>query len=319
MGGADIIPGVSGGTMALIVGIYERLIASLSRLFASLTSLIRQDVPGARSTFQKVEWSFLLPLGVGIVTAIAIGARIIRPLLEHYPAQSNALFFGLVAASLAVPWLRIQRFGLREGLTAVFAAVIAFLFTGFPESAVADPPLLRVFGSAAVSICAMILPGVSGAYLLKVLGLYEATLEAITHFDVFYIATFGAGAAIGLGMFSRLLNWLLNTHHDLTMAALIGLMAGALRALWPWLSPERELRLPESGDPFTSVLLLFVLGFVLVAALTWWGSRRIAPRTKLALKNQSTYDRSGRAGGTHEVDVGGEVGAVEDEDAPSDR
>jgi putative membrane protein len=179
-----------------------------------------------------------------------------------------------VAASVAIPWIRIERPGAPEYVTVPVAAAIAFLLVGLPPAVVQDPSFARVFAAAAVAICAMILPGVSGSFLLKVLGMYEVTLGALRALDVAFVLVFCAGAAVGLGVFSRVLNWLLEHRHDLTMAALVGLMAGSLRALWPWQDAERTLRLPAPAEPVLPVLALAVGGFALVAFLTWWGQRR---------------------------------------------
>jgi putative membrane protein len=274
MGGADVIPGVSGGTMALIVGIYQRLLRNVSAVFHALVSPVRGGA-AARQAFGRVEWGFLLSLGVGIVTAIVVGSKIIPGLLERYPEEARALFLGLVAASVAIPWIRMEERGVREYVMVPVAAVVAFVLVGLPPAEVSDPSLVRVFFSAAVAICAMILPGVSGAFLLAVLGMYTPTLHALSSMDVAYVLTFCAGAAVGLGAFSRLLNWLLEHQHDLTMAALVGLMLGSLRALWPWQDADRALRMPGPGAPLGWVVGLALAGFVFVALLTWWGHRRI--------------------------------------------
>jgi putative membrane protein len=186
MGGADIIPGVSGGTMALIVGIYEQLIASISDLFSAVVALLRADVSLMRTHLRQVAWSLILPLGLGIASALFVGAKIIPYFLEHYPVESRALFFGLIAGSLAIPWRRIGRLNLRLLLLALGGAVAAFFLVGLPPGSVEDPSLVQVFGAAALAICAMILPGVSGAFLLYVLGLYEPTLRALNALDVVY-------------------------------------------------------------------------------------------------------------------------------------
>ena len=279
MGGADVIPGVSGGTMALIVGIYERLLRNVSAVFHAIVSPVRGGA-AVRQAFSRVEWGFLLSLGLGIVTAIGVGSKVIPGLLERYPEEARALFLGLVAASVAIPWIRMHERGVREYVMVPVAAVLAFVLVGLPPAEVSDPSLVRVFFSAAVAICAMILPGVSGAFLLAVLGMYTPTLHALSSMDVAYVLTFCAGAAVGLGAFSRLLSWLLEHQHDLTMAALVGLMAGSLRALWPWQDADRALRLPGAGEPLGWALGLALAGFVFVTLLTWWGHRRIeAPAT----------------------------------------
>ena len=286
MGGADIIPGVSGGTMALIVGIYTRLIDSLSSGFSLLVSLLRGRTADARLHARDVEWWLVVPLLGGIVTAIGVASFFLPGLIERYPHQMRGLFLGLVAASIAVPWLRIGRMTPKLLLIAGAGAVVAFFVVGLPLlEAEPDPGLVRVFATASVAICAMILPGVSGAFLLEVFGIYHPTTEALRHAigmegaAILYVVVFILGAMVGLGLFSKTLDWLLDNFHDPTMAALVGLMAGSLRALWPWQpwdSADRVLLWPQAGDPVTSVLLLMGAGFIFVALLTWLGSDRIA-------------------------------------------
>jgi putative membrane protein len=259
--------------MALIVGIYSRLIAGLSDVFSTVIALAKFDFAGTAERARVVEWGLLVPLGAGIVSALVIGARIIPHLIETYPHQSLGLFFGLVAGSIAIPWKRIDRKTSVIFLVAAGFAVAAFLLTGIPPQQAGNPTLIRVFATAAVAICAMILPGVSGAFLLKVLGMYEVTLAAVNARDVLYVATFVLGAAVGIGLFSKLLDWLLSNRYNVTMAALVGLMVGAIRALWPWQDADRSLLLPDTGEPIWSVVLLGVLGFASVAALAVWSAR----------------------------------------------
>ena len=273
MGGADIIPGVSGGTMALIVGVYERLVHAISTLVSFGLALLRFDVAAARRHWNDVAWGLIVPLGAGIGAALVVGARVLPALLEAYPHQMNGLFLGLVAASLFIPALRMDRLRVSYGLLAVACAGLAFVLTGLPVLSASSPGLLRVFASAAIAICAMILPGISGAFLLKALGIYETTLTALNTLDGAYVATFCVGAAAGLGGFAKLLDWLLEHYHNATMAALVGLIAGALRALWPYATPTRALRLPLPDEPVLSVVALGVLGFGAVLALLWWGQR----------------------------------------------
>lgn len=274
MGTSDIVPGVSGGTMALIVGIYERLIASVKAALTLPVTVFR-GWDAAKRQFFEVEWRLVLPLAAGILTAIVIASQVIPPLLEAYPAECRGLFFGLIVASILIPWRRIGNVGAKEIGLLVAMAVLAFFLSGLSASEIADPGLLRVFLSASVAICAMILPGVSGAFLLLVLGMYEPTLAAIDERNVVYVLVFGLGAAVGLGLFSRLLHYLLDRHHDLTMAALVGLMAGSLRALWPWLSEDREIVLPDADGASAFVLFLAVLGFAFVFGLTKAAGRKM--------------------------------------------
>lgn len=277
MGGADIIPGVSGGTMALIVGIYERLIDSITQLYSFAIALVTFRIEEAKKTFNQIEWSLLIPLGAGIGSAIFMLAHLITHFLTNYPVECRGLFFGLIAASLAIPWLRAKEKGPGKLLIATLACVFAFFSSGLAPQEITNPSMLHIFGAAAVAICAMILPGVSGSFLLLVLGLYAPTTEAIKSLDLGYIAVFGAGAVVGMGAFSRFLKWLLANHHDSTMAALIGLMAGSLRALWPWQTEERVLQAPMEGDPFGVVILLAVIGFIAVISLVVWEHRRQKP------------------------------------------
>ncbi|MFN3597509.1 MAG: DUF368 domain-containing protein [Rubricoccaceae bacterium] len=290
MGAADIIPGVSGGTMALIVGVYARLITAIAEAATAAALVLRGRFGEAAARLRALEWGLVLPLAAGILAAIAVGSLFIPALLDRYPVQCRALFFGLVAASLAIPWrARRARTGAHL-VAAALAAALAFGLTGLPRSPdLADPSLVRVFGSAAVAINAMILPGVSGAFLLEVLGLYRPTLEALRNLDLAYVLVFGAGCAVGLGLSSKLLGWLLAAHHDATMAVLVGLLAGSLRALWPWvgsvthrhsdgsvsLVPDPSVLLPPDAR-WPAALALALAGFLFVTLLDWFGRRRVA-------------------------------------------
>ncbi len=274
MGGADIIPGVSGGTMALIVGIYERLIEAITQVFGFAIAIVRFKFDEAKATFNQIEWSLLIPLAIGIVSAIFLLANIINHFLTNYPVECRGLFFGLIAASVAIPWLRAKDRGPSKIVIAVIACALAFFSAGLAPQEIPNPSALQIFGAAAIAICAMILPGVSGAFLLLVLGLYAPTTAAIKALDFGYIAIFGAGAVVGIGAFSRFLKWLLMNHHDATMAALVGLMIGSLRALWPWQTEDRILHMPSEGEPVSTVILLAILGFVAVTALVLWEHKR---------------------------------------------
>jgi putative membrane protein len=266
MGAADVIPGVSGGTVALILGIYARLISSIRAAASAPVAILRGDRERARQRWTEVDWSLVLPLGVGIVTALAVGTIVLPGLLDRYPEGTRALFFGLIAASVPIPWrhMRERRRGL---LVAAVFAVLAFVLVGLPPQTIENPPLPYVFVAASVAICAMILPGVSGAFLLYAMGVYRATLEAARDLDLLYVAVFGAGAVIGLGLFSKLLEWLFAHRHDATMAALVGLMAGSLRALWPWQDDDRGLLTPPGDASALVMLALVIAGFAIVTVL----------------------------------------------------
>lgn len=273
MGAADVVPGVSGGTMALIVGIYARLIESIGHGAAALGRGARLDVPAARGHLHAVEWSLVIPLLAGILSAVAVGSAVIPGLIDDYPVAMRSLFLGLIAASIVIPWRRIGEHSARTVVALLVAAVLAFLFTGLPDTTVGDPALWRVFVAASIAICAMILPGVSGAFLLVVLGMYEPTLDAVRDRDIVYLMVFLAGAVTGLALFSTVLRWLLDHRHDLTMAVLVGLMGGSLRALWPFQAGDRSLRAPAEGDPLLLGAVLVVIGFGVVLALATIGDR----------------------------------------------
>jgi putative membrane protein len=279
MGVADSIPGISGGTIAFVVGIYDRLLDSIGQGFRAIISLVRLDLAGVKRHLGLVQWKLLIPLTAGIGTALIIAAGIVPGLLDRYPSQARALFLGMVAASIVVPWSRMSHRTRSHLAVAVLSAAAAFVLSGLPPGTVSDPSSPQVFLTAMVAICAMILPGVSGAFLLLVFGMYEPTLEALHDRNLAYVATFAGGAVIGLGTFSIVLGAALRRFHDTTMAILIGLMVGSLRALWPWQTDDRGLLTPESGSSMVAALALAVTGFVIVWAIERFGSRRavVAP------------------------------------------
>ena len=272
MGGADIIPGVSGGTMALIVGIYEQLIDAIRDVAHGGLDLVRGRRRQGLATLRAVPWSFVVPLGLGILTAIAVGTVVIEPLLEAYPVTMASIFAGLIIGAIGIPWKRVRKRTPAVWAMAVTGAVAAFLLSGFTESGGGEPSLVLVFLAASVAICAMILPGISGAYLLLVMGMYRPTLAAGRELDLVYLATFAAGAAIGLGAFSKLLSWLLDHRHDLTMGALVGLMVGSLRRLWPWQTDVGALVAPPGAGDVVVSLLLVAGGIIFVLALERLGA-----------------------------------------------
>ncbi len=269
MGAFDVVPGVSGGTVALMVGIYERLIHAIRTAVEVPTALLKADLTGARQALGRVDWALLVPLGLGIVTALLTGARVIPPLLEAYPEQSRALFAGLILASLAVPLDLIGRWTPLRGLAFAGALTVAFVLTGLPPAEVSDPGYVVVLLAAMVAISAMILPGVSGSFLLLALGMYAPTLTALDERNLPYIAVFVVGCALGLALMARLLEHLLEHRHDVTMAVLLGLMVGALRALWPWQDDDRGLLLPPDAGGVVQAVLLALLGFTVVSAFIW--------------------------------------------------
>ena len=270
IGIAEIIPGVSGGTIALITGVYTQIINSASeavRGFLLLFSFSRSRLVESGTRFRAISWSLLIPLLIGMLIAIFAAAGVVEPLLEQYPTLTRALFVGLIAASLIVP-IRLSgsRWGLIEYALAAVAAGAAFAFTSIPKAPDADPSFLVIVLSAAVAVCALVLPGVSGSYLLLALGMYAPTLAAVNDRDFGYLGTFVLGAILGLAAFVSLLQWLLEHKRRLTLVVMTGLMVGSLRALWPWQSESGAL---ELGSSFGLELVAFLVGAAVVVLLIW--------------------------------------------------
>ena len=269
IGIAEIIPGISGGTIALITGVYSRIINSAAEAFKGLALLVtfsKNNWIQAGSRFRSMSWSMLIPMLIGMVIALFAAAGVVEPLLEQYPTLTKALFAGLIAASLAVP-IRLSggKWGISEYAIALVSAVAAFAFTSIPRGADVEPGFFLIAGSAAIAVCALVLPGVSGSYLLLALGMYAPTLAAVNDRDFGYLGTFVLGAVIGLGAFVGLLQWLLQHKTRITLVVMSGLMVGSLRALWPWQSESGEILTPATNGILE--LALFATGAVVVAAL----------------------------------------------------
>lgn len=262
IGVAEIIPGVSGGTVALIVGVYHSVIGAASHVVRSFTLLFtgagRRLIP---AELANIRFVIVLPVLVGMVIGIFTGAALLEPVIVSHPVETRAVFAGLILASLWVPITMVgSGWNLRMVALAALGAAASFAFTGLPVLANASESLWWVAPAAAVAVCALVLPGVSGSFLLVTLGMYEPTLAAVNGRDFGYLAVFVLGAIIGLSAFVGLLQWLLEHRRVLTLVVMTGLMAGSLRALWPWQGEGRELlAMPEGG--------LAVWGWSAVAAL----------------------------------------------------
>ena len=233
MGASDVIPGVSGGTMALILGIYEELIQSIKAFDGALLRLVLQG--RFTQALKTAPLGFILPLGIGILTAIFTLARGLSWLLESYPVAIWSFFFGLVLASAIVVGRRIDRWRFSTVIGLLLSAMGAYILVGLvPVNTPETLPFIFLCG--AIAICAMILPGISGSFILVLLGKYHFVLNAVGRFDILVLSVFSAGTATGIMLFVRILNWLLKRYHQITMAALTGLMIGSLRKIWPWKS-----------------------------------------------------------------------------------
>lgn len=275
IGVAEVIPGVSGGTVALIVGVYETLINAIANVVLSLRQLVglgtgKASARTSAATVRGLPWPILIPVAIGMVTALILGARFIEPLLEEHPVQMRALFFGLVLAGVFVPAHMVTRtapggWRAKDLAVAAMAAIFLFWLTGVPPANISEPGPIVIVLAAAVAICALVLPGVSGSFLLLSVGMYETTINAVNDRNFGYIALFGLGAVIGLGSFVTLLKWLLANRARITLVIITGLMVGSLRALWPWQSADRDLLAPSTG--IAMVLLLFAAGVLAVVGL----------------------------------------------------
>lgn len=231
MGAADIVPGVSGGTVAFITGIYDTLLNSIRSVdlhFARL--LMKGDI---RAAWQHVNGSFLLALLSGIATSILSLARIISWTLEHHPVPLWAFFFGLILASALVLLRQVDRWNAPRVICLLIGIAVAVTIALAPAINM-DFGITGVFLCGFLAICAMILPGISGSFILVLLGMYATVLTALKSFDLAFISIFAVGAAAGLMCFSRLLHYLLHRFHAGTMALLTGFLFGSLLVVWPW-------------------------------------------------------------------------------------
>ncbi|NNE73688.1 MAG: DUF368 domain-containing protein [Acidimicrobiales bacterium] len=234
MGAADVVPGVSGGTVALVLGIYERWIGAIKDGAHALGRLVKGDVSGFIERMKAIDWAFLIPLIAGVGIAFAGLAGPIETALKDYPEEMAGLFLGLIVASIWIAWKLVGRKDPARIAITVGVGIALFYLLGFSSAPAADPSKLAFFGAGAVAICAMVLPGISGSFILLMLGMYAAVLGVVHDRAVDDIAVFGVGAVLGLSLFSSVLSWLLEHHRDTVMAALVGLMLGSIRVLWPW-------------------------------------------------------------------------------------
>lgn len=285
MGAADVVPGVSGGTVALVVGIYHRLVAAIQAGSTALGRFARLDVAGGLERLRAVEWRLLLPLLAGIGLAVLSLSHLLEQLLADHPVEMAGLFLGLVAGSVVVAWRLLQDRSASRFVLMLVAALVLFVALGITEGTsedsvtqAADPALWAFFVSGAVAICAMILPGVSGSFLLVVLGMYGAVLGAVNDRDLLVVGVFALGCLIGLAVFSQGLHWALHNHYDGVMAVLIGLMLGSVRVLWPWPLGVESTALEAPADAVVAPILLALAGFAVVVTVEIV-SRRVEGRT----------------------------------------
>ena len=278
MGAANVIPGVSGGTMALILGIYEELINAIRSINLKFVRLI--TILNIKEALSTVSWPFLLPVGLGVLLATFSLAEALSWLLDRYPVIVWSFFFGLIVSSVITVSRVIKQWRISTIVAIVVGTIIAYGFFGVIPVSTPNAPWF-IFGSGFIAICAMILPGISGAYVLVLLGKYHYILEALNNKDFFTLFIIGAGSLVGLISFAQILGWLLKRYHDLIMAILIGLMCGSLRKIWPWKetvttfidSHGKEIPSLQSNiipSSFTSEVV-YALLFMLIGILVIWG------------------------------------------------
>jgi putative membrane protein len=275
MGSADIVPGVSGGTIALVLGIYDELIHNISRGAHGVKQLLTGDTAGFRQTLRSIEWVWLISLLVGILAAVFALSSLIEHLLENEPVRTGALFLGLILGSI---WVALRMLDKIDAISLVLmlgVGVAFFALLGLRSDTHAADDAAEVvtkswwvfFIAGAIAICAMILPGVSGSFLLVMLGMYSEVLGAVNDRDVVILMAFALGCAVGLGLFSTLLNWLLANYHRWVLSAMIGLMLGSTRVLWPWPGGTETTELALPSDDVVVPMLLIVVGAAVVVAI----------------------------------------------------
>lgn len=283
MGIADIVPGVSGGTIAFITGIYDQLVESISLVNKDFVKLLIQFK--IKQALAHIHFQFLFPLMGGIFTSLILGARLMHYLLHLYPDQTWSLFFGLIAASII--YIGKQIIEIKHPMhisTIVVGTIIGYLLVSLMPVDTANN-YLNLFGAGAVAICAMILPGISGSFILLILGKYAFVTGALkqpfidNHFQVIMVFTFGC--LFGLLSFSKVLNWLLKNFHNFMMCFLTGFMIGSMKKIWPWkeVLESKVIRektyvlqetniLPTQFDAsFWLAITLMLVGFFIVFAL----------------------------------------------------
>ena len=288
MGAADAVPGVSGGTIAFISGIYEELISSISNINASLFKTLFNK--GIKAFWNQANGNFIASLLIGIIISFITFMRIAKYLLENEPVLIWSFFFGLIVSSIYFVGKQITKWNIPVIIASIIGTCIAFYITTLPALATNDNSLFLFFAGA-IAICAMILPGISGSFILIILGAYKTLSDALHDFDIKKIFIFTCGAIVGLLSFSHLLKWLFKHYHNITLALLTGFIFGSLNKVWPWKETltwhtnSKGIKIPvlqESISPFAFngenqivfAIGLMVLGFLTIFILEKFGSKK---------------------------------------------
>jgi len=292
MGAADVVPGVSGGTIAFITGILDTLLESIRRINPTLIKVIKKQ--GIKGAFMHINGPFLVCVFGGILTSILTLAKLITYLLATYPIPVWSFFFGLIVISVVHMLKQVKHFSALRAL--IFAAGVFFAWGITMLNPISmEMTYLNVFIGGSIAICAMLLPGISGSFILLLLGLYTSVLGAVKSLDLVIMAIFASGCVAGLLTFSHLLSALLRKYHDATLIFLTGLMLGTLGKIWPWkevlswrsnskgeqvplleqnLSPMQFEQL--TGQP---AHIAWAVGALLCGILLVWGLEQFAARS----------------------------------------
>ncbi|WP_323757962.1 DUF368 domain-containing protein [Roseivirga sp.] len=244
MGSADVVPGVSGGTIAFITGIYETLLNAIRSVDLQALQYLKKFQ--IKALWKHVNGNFLLPLLAGIATSVLTLAKVITHLLAEYPIQVWSFFFGLIVISALIILREIKHWNISV-FVAIALGIAAAYFITSATPAETPEAYWFLFIAGAVAICAMILPGISGAFILLIFGKYEFILSAVKEFRIVDIAIFGLGCIVGLLSFARLVGWLFNKYHNITVGILSGFMIGSLNKVWPW-KEAIETYIDRHGD-----------------------------------------------------------------------
>ncbi len=260
MGTCDIMPGISGGTIALITGIYDKLIGAISNIkLLFLKPLLKGDINEfKKQLLEEVDFEFFIPLGLGMAVAMLIMASVINYLLGNYAAFTYSFFGGLILASIYILYKQLDAFNVQAISTTLIFAVLAYIFVGLnPMQAAHSLPILFISGF--IAICAMLLPGISGSSLLLLLGQYEYMINVLHTFSIIEIIIFVIGAVLGFMIMSRIIKYMLENHKQLTVATLIGIMLGSMR-----IPMQNVVTAPLTSLPICLIIAVIAMALVLV-------------------------------------------------------
>ena len=282
MGAADVVPGVSGGTIAFISGIYEELLTSISNVNFGLLKTLKKE--GFKVAWKQLNGAFLASLFLGIFISIVSLAKTIKYLLENEPILLWSFFFGLVVASIIFIGKQVENWNYKFLFLAMFGVAFGYIITIASSTTLTEINYLFLVFAGAIASCAMILPGISGSYILLLMGVYPIVMTAITQRDLTIISAIGIGVILGLLLFSRLLKWLFKKYKNQMLVVLTGLMLGSLNKVWPWKTTistylnshgETKPLLEQSISPFSfngdpqliMSIVLAIIGFLLIIGM----------------------------------------------------